>query len=466
MDRHPHDKSFAQDSPSPDRRELLAALSRRQIPVSQHIVEFLHARGITHVFAINGSPIDPVIIGCSRIGIRVIGTRNQQSAVFASLALNYMAGGIRSAVVVSPGPALTNCTTGLLVAHDNQWPVLVISGRRSSLYKKGNFQELDGTSLLQPLCKYVAHVDSVSAVRESLEEAFRACSAQPSGAALLDFNEDILACKAVFRPVSSLAVESLTNPHDVLPAADVHTLLATLEHARRPVLIAGSGLRWSADWSALLGLVEAFSLPFVTVPMAAGFLPAGHALNYTSIRAQLLANADLVLIAGNAFDWTIRFGREIHPDARIVFLHNDPPVTDLANVVAFHTDSGLAMNALAALAATQTDCSARHVSDSAWLDELAAARASKHTAFGIRCRQPGQELSIFNWMAVLKDCIPAAGSHHHRRQRNPAGGQCNHSCRFPGEPDDAGAKRLHGDGYSLCLWRAPGHRQTRRFDHR
>ena len=83
-------------------------------------------------------------------------------------------------------------------------------------------------------------------------------------------------------------------------------------------------------------------------------------------------------------------------------------MTDLANVVAFHTDSGLAMNALAELAATQTDCSARHVSgDSAWLDELAAARASKQTAFGIRCRQPGQQLSIFNWMDVLKDCIPA-----------------------------------------------------------
>ena len=139
--------------------------------------------------------------------------------------------------------------------------MLVISGRRSSLYKKGNFQELDGTSLLQPLCKYVAHVDSLGAVRESLEEAFRACSAQPSGAVLLDFNEDILARKGVFRPVSSIAVESLTNQHDVLPAADVHTLLATLENARGQCSLqaaACAGPRTGRHWSSRPSVQPAF----------------------------------------------------------------------------------------------------------------------------------------------------------------------------------------------------------------
>ena len=34
-----------------------------------------------------------------------------------SIAFNYVAGGLRSAVIVSAGPAVTNTATGVLVAH-------------------------------------------------------------------------------------------------------------------------------------------------------------------------------------------------------------------------------------------------------------------------------------------------------------------------------------------------------------
>jgi thiamine pyrophosphate-dependent acetolactate synthase large subunit-like protein len=63
-------------------------------------------------------------------GIRPIGARHQQVAVLAAAAANYVAGRLESGVLVSAGPAVTNALTGVLVARDNGWPVLLMGGRR------------------------------------------------------------------------------------------------------------------------------------------------------------------------------------------------------------------------------------------------------------------------------------------------------------------------------------------------
>ena len=101
------------------------------------VAEGLQRCGIKHVIGITGTPVDQVFAECSIRDIRLIGTRHQQSAVLMAASANYIAGRLDSAVVVSAGPGVTNTLTGLLVAKDNGWPVIVIGGR-SPLHREGN----------------------------------------------------------------------------------------------------------------------------------------------------------------------------------------------------------------------------------------------------------------------------------------------------------------------------------------
>src|SRR5207248_7603672 len=78
--------------------------------------EWLKAQGVTHVFALCGEHVLPLLDGCDEAGIRVIGTRHEQAAVLAAEAFARVSGKPGVAVVTA-GPGVTNAMTGLAVAQ-------------------------------------------------------------------------------------------------------------------------------------------------------------------------------------------------------------------------------------------------------------------------------------------------------------------------------------------------------------
>src|SRR5574340_1050424 len=90
----------------------------------------MKANGVTHVYGVTGTPVDETLAACGKQGMRVIATRHQQAAVQVAAAHNYLAGGLKAVVIVSAGPGVSNCVTGVTIARDNHWPLLLIGGRR------------------------------------------------------------------------------------------------------------------------------------------------------------------------------------------------------------------------------------------------------------------------------------------------------------------------------------------------
>jgi thiamine pyrophosphate-dependent acetolactate synthase large subunit-like protein len=140
---------------SPEKHALLKhRLNKQRTTGHQAVVDALIANGITHIYSLAGVPIQETLAAVVRSGIRRIGVRHQQAAVLMALAQNYTAGKACAAVIVSAGPAVTNIATGLLVAKDNAWPIVVLGGRRSlHTDVKGKFQELDGAELFKSITK-------------------------------------------------------------------------------------------------------------------------------------------------------------------------------------------------------------------------------------------------------------------------------------------------------------------------
>jgi len=304
------------------------------------IAEALSRCRVKHVLGIAGTPVDSIFPECSARGIRPIGTRHQQAAVLIAAAGNYMAGRLESVVVVSAGPAVTNALTGVLVARDNGWPVVVMGGRRPVNQEGiGYFQELDAVPIFRSVTKWAVKVEQTSDIMRIVIQAFEiACSGRP-GPVYLDLPEDVLHGMSDMDCSRSPEIA----PWSQIPAHSVAEAARLLSTAERPLLILGEGIRWSFSRSSLQSMVEHSGIPFITTPMARGFLPDDHPLCANEVRRWIQSQADVILMAGASFDWRFRFGGELALGVRIMQVETDEKMLgkNVKDALTVCADSGL-----------------------------------------------------------------------------------------------------------------------------
>lgn len=395
-----------------DTRQALLSRLRRAPLVSGHqiVARSLVANGITHVYGVPGRPIDATLAACARAGIRVIGARHQQGAALMSVSHNYVAGGLRSAVIVSAGPAVTNTATGLLVAHDNRWPLLVMGGRKSpAAGHEGAFQAFDGSGFFSPVTKHASvsiHADDLAG---AIGEGCRLATEGAPGPVYLDLDEEALTGRTRPGPREFRQVgETVSRARLSVPPQDaLREAAASLSAARRPVLLIGKGIRWSGDWTHLRRIVDEARIPFAAAPMARGFLPDDHPLCVTLVRGQALAEADLVLMVGARLNWTFHHGIEIPPDARVLRIDIDP--VESRQVLGRGTAlPGDAAATLALLVEALESTSARARRDDGWLARIQALRDEARALAESPAASETLPMSPGQWLREVRDGLPAS----------------------------------------------------------
>jgi thiamine pyrophosphate-dependent acetolactate synthase large subunit-like protein len=158
--------------------------------------------------------------------------------------------------------------------------------------------------------------------------------------------------------------------------------------AERPLLILGEGIRWSFSRDSLRCMVEQSGIPFITTPMARGFMPDDHPLCANEVRRKIQSEADVIIMAGASFDWRFRFGAELAPGVQIIQVDTDSKMLG-KNVKASLTvcaDSGRFLTQLQEVLAGRQDptrtvwptswhrvvktmCEERRTASLAWLSE-------------------------------------------------------------------------------------------------
>ena len=284
------------------------------------VAHALKSLGVTHVYCLAGTPIRETFARCAELDLRPIGVRHQQAGVLMALAQNYLAGRLTAVTLLSAGPAITNAATGILVARDNCWPLVVLGGRRPlSMRGMGSFQALDGASLFQSITKWSAVVEDTSEIPRFLEKAFQIAISGRPGPVYLDLPEDVLTGSGVLCRVSPIC-SSAPVADDAMIARAAELLL----RAERPAMIIGKGVRWSEPYAELRALADEFAIPFITSPMGRGFLPDDHALCFNDARGSLQRHADVILLLGARLDWTFRFGSEFARAAKVIQIDIEP----------------------------------------------------------------------------------------------------------------------------------------------
>lgn len=313
------------------------------VKLSDWVADRLVEAGIEQVFMITGGGAMHLnqSLG-SHPDLHCTFNHHEQAAAIGAEAYGRLSN--RLAVVnVTSGPGGTNAITGVYGAYVDSVGMLVLSGQvkyettvRSTnlpLRQYGD-QELDIEQLVRPVTKYCVMVTDPQSIRYHIEKALYLARSGRPGPCWIDIPLDVQAARIDPEKLCGFDPAELDEPWkktDLVAAA--RTILNAVHGARRPVVMAGGGVRLSGAHAAFIAAVEKLGVPVVTGWNAHDAIWNAHPLycgrpgtigdrggNFT------VQNADLLVVLGSrlnirqvSYNWQ-SFARR----ARKVWVDIDP----------------------------------------------------------------------------------------------------------------------------------------------
>ncbi len=279
----------------------------------------LQAAGTRTLFSLSGNHIMPVYDALLETGIGLIHTRHEAAAVHMADAWGRLTGEAGIALVTG-GQGHTNAVAGLSTALAGEVPMVLLSGHAPlAEVGLGAFQELDNAALAAPVAKSAFVAQSAAGLAADLAHAVRIARSGRPGPVHLSLPTDVLEARVDPAAVAWPAGEDFAPVPSPLSPRLAAAVLAEVAAARRPLLVAPPALCTPRGQALLAGLRGALGLPVIAMESPRGVNdPALGAL------AEVLAEADLILLLGKPLDFTLRFGRAAAKDARWIVLDPEP----------------------------------------------------------------------------------------------------------------------------------------------
>ncbi len=251
------------------------------VKVSDYIIDFISRSGVRHIFMLPGGGAMHLNDSLGRNKkLEYICNLHEQACAIAADAYGQYTNHLGVALVTT-GPGGTNTITGVAGAWLDSTPVLFLSGQvkrpdrvNDCAVRQMGFQEVDIVSLVRPITKYAVSVLEPSTLRYHLERAVYLAKHGRPGPVWIDVPLDVQAAR-----IDEKDLPGFEAP-DMLPTPDlpekVNSAIELLNKAKRPVILAGNGIRLSNALDDFLGLIEGLEIPVLTTWKAADFLSETH----------------------------------------------------------------------------------------------------------------------------------------------------------------------------------------------
>lgn len=290
----------------PDNRE------RGGVPMKRRAVEWfvegLRQRGVQWIATLCGHGLDPLFDAAQRAGLRLIDTRNEQTAGYIAEAYGRLSR--RPGVCASSsGVAVANALTGVMNAWFDQAPMLYLSGSADRrVLGMGCFQDADQVRLARPLTKYSRMIDVPERVLQILADAWDAALNPPPGPVHVMFPMDVQRTEVDGRDLVTAVASKPTFQF----GASAPAVVEAIASAARPVIIAGSGVYYSGEAEALMETAGRFAIPVLTPIWDRGICDRPHAafLGVTGALSGdpgIVNEADLLVLAGAEGDYRLGY---------------------------------------------------------------------------------------------------------------------------------------------------------------
>jgi acetolactate synthase-1/2/3 large subunit len=299
---------------------------------AEALVKCLLAEGVDTVFGYPGGAIMPFYdkLFDYEASIKHYLTRHEQGAAHAAQAYA-MVTGKPGVCLATSGPGATNLVTGIANAYLDSVPMVFITAQVvSTLIGSDAFQETDILGVSMPVTKWNCQVKRPQEIPEAVSRAFYIATTGRPGPVLIDITKDAQIESLDFAYKKCDYIRSY-NPHIPLNTKSIESAAIMINHAERPLILAGHGVLLSGAQDDLKSFAEKTGIPVALTLLGLSAFPTGHRLYagmlgmHGNYAPNLLTNqADLIIAIGMRFDDRVTGNlKKYAKQARIIHIEID-----------------------------------------------------------------------------------------------------------------------------------------------
>ena len=279
--------------------------------------------GTRYLFSLSGNQVMPLYDAALDAALEIVHVRHEGAAVHMADAWGRLTE-VPGIALVTGGPGHANAIGALYTASAADSPLVLLSGH-APLAQLGldAFQEMRQADMAAPVVKASWTARSADTLGEDIARALRIAGSGRPGPVHLSLPFDVLEAKTSRSETPLPSADAFLPSPQALPAAAAGEVAAALLQARRPLIIAGPMLTGMRGRTQREALARAYGIPVLGMESPRGVNdPALGAV------AEVLKQADLVLLLGKKLDFTLRFGRApaFAPDCRFIQIDPDDAV--------------------------------------------------------------------------------------------------------------------------------------------
>lgn len=314
------------------------------IKLSDYIFQFLKEKGVKHVFMLPGGGAMHLDDSVGKSGIEYICTLHEQAAAVAAEAYAQHTNQIGVCLTTS-GPGATNAITGVTAGWIDSTPMFILSGqaKRSDLVgdtgvRQIGSQEVQIIEMVKPITKYAVQVMDPLEIRYHMERAYYEAKSGRPGPIWLSIPLDVQMAMIEPEKLKGFVPE---QEKKVDLSTAVEKTIALLEAAKRPVILAGNGIKLARATEDFYRMLEKLPIPVLTtwktIDMMGeeDILYVGHPGAMGDRGANLiLQSADMLLSIGSRLDTSLTAFNETHfgMEAKKVIIDIDQHELDRMNL--------------------------------------------------------------------------------------------------------------------------------------
>ena len=288
--------------------EVSIPQTKKQMNGAEALIRCLENFGVEYVWGLSGGAAIPIFDALVGSKIKLILVRHEQGATH--MADGYArATGKPGVVLVTSGPGATNTVTGIMTAHMDSVPMIVLTGQTiTPMLGKDAFQEADIFGITMPVVKHSYLVKNTNDIPRIIKESFYITNTGRPGPVLIDLPKDITSA-----PFTGSLDPEMDLPGYKLPEkpkqSDILKMAKMFKGSKKPLLLIGHGAVIAQAGDAIKKLAKKLRCPVTNTllgkgefsemdPLSLGML----GMHGTAYANKALVNCDLICSIGSRFD--------------------------------------------------------------------------------------------------------------------------------------------------------------------
>ena len=286
------------------------------IRVADYIADFIYKQGVKDVFMLSGGGsiyLDDGIACHDKLNH--IEVHHEATAPMMAEAYARLNGNL-GVVYVTTGPGGANAISGLVEAWVDSAPILIISGQVQKEYTTYNeglekfrtfgTQELNIIEIVKSITKYSAVVNNPNEIKFHLEKAVYCAKNGRPGPVWLDIPLDVQSAYVYENTLISYNSGNRVIISNILSSTITIPIFKLLIESKKPIIIAGNGVRLSKYEKEFKQLIETLNIPVIFSRLGQDLLPYSHNNNFGHAGSKgnklsncIIKESDLIIVFGS-----------------------------------------------------------------------------------------------------------------------------------------------------------------------